>query len=302
MNHILGVPLEQKQFVEIRKVSGLKRSGSKFISISFFKKYFDGVSVDAYVYFTKLGKEKYMITKKPYSERSYEKRVLSGGSKTLKLYLDEEDLLLGGYYSFYTCRDGLILQKSTLKEIEMRTKTKRTTKSGLVISNQTHISIQKKDIPFFRGEHGYHVDVYQGSRLYMKITQIPKEQVREDKNISLLSRSFKESEMFEYEAVDLVPVRQLYIPRTFLKKAKMERGDHFTLRKMNSYTMLVIPKKQKDEITQEYFDPFETGRKEITINKTERDGVKSMQRIKENSKLDLAAMLQEMRKINHDFI
>ena len=43
MNHNLGVQLGQGQFIEIRKVSGAARSGSKFLSVSFFKKNFDGI-------------------------------------------------------------------------------------------------------------------------------------------------------------------------------------------------------------------------------------------------------------------
>ena len=43
MNHNLGVRLEQGQFIEIRKVSGTARSEARMLSVSFFKKYFDGV-------------------------------------------------------------------------------------------------------------------------------------------------------------------------------------------------------------------------------------------------------------------
>ena len=45
MNHNLGVRLEQGQFIEIRKVSGTARSEARMLSVSFFKKYFDGVQV-----------------------------------------------------------------------------------------------------------------------------------------------------------------------------------------------------------------------------------------------------------------
>ena len=50
MNHNLGVQLGQGQFIEIRKVSGAARSGSKFLSVSFFKKYFDGIQAGDYLY------------------------------------------------------------------------------------------------------------------------------------------------------------------------------------------------------------------------------------------------------------
>ena len=63
MNHNLGVRLEQGQFIEIRKVSGTARSEARMLSVSFFKKYFDGVQVGDFVYFTKFGKETYIITK-----------------------------------------------------------------------------------------------------------------------------------------------------------------------------------------------------------------------------------------------
>ena len=98
MNHNLGVQLGQGQFIEIRKVSGAARSGSKFLSVSFFKKYFDGIQAGDYLYCTKLSKEKYMISKTPYSEMSYPKRILAQGKTTLKLFIDESDLLLGSYY------------------------------------------------------------------------------------------------------------------------------------------------------------------------------------------------------------
>ena len=52
MNHNLGVRLEQGQFIEIRKVSGTARSEARMLSVSFFKKYFDGVQVGDFVYFT----------------------------------------------------------------------------------------------------------------------------------------------------------------------------------------------------------------------------------------------------------
>lgn len=80
----------------------------------------------------------------------------------------------------------------------------------------------------------------------------------------------------------------------------MRRGDHFTLKKVNEQTMLIIPKKQKDEIMDDYFDPFEKARKTVTINQEESSEIKSMQRIKDQTKLDLFGMLEEMRKINNN--
>ena len=64
--------------------------------------------------------------------------------------------------------------------------------------------------------------------------------------------------------------------------------------------MLIIPKKQKDEIMDDYFDPFEKARKTVTINQEESSEIKSMQRIKDQTKLDLFGMLEEMRKINNN--
>ena len=109
MNHNLGVQLGQGQFIEIRKVSGAARSGSKFLSVSFFKKYFDGIQAGDYLYFTKLSKEKYMISKTPYSEMSYPKRILAQGKTTLKLFIDESDLLLGSYYSFFKRGERILM-------------------------------------------------------------------------------------------------------------------------------------------------------------------------------------------------
>lgn len=108
--------------------------------------------------------------------------------------------------------------------------------------------------------------------------------------------------MFSYEAFNLVPARQLYIPNTFLQNVKMKRGDHFSLKKMNETTMLVIPKEQKDEITNEFFNPFEERRKIATISQGESKEIKSMQKIKDQTKLDLSGMLKEMRKINNQYI
>ena len=64
--------------------------------------------------------------------------------------------------------------------------------------------------------------------------------------------------------------------------------------------MLIIPKKQKYEIMDDYFDPFEKERKTVTINQEESSEIKSMQRIKDQTKLDLFGMLEEMRKINNN--
>ena len=252
MNHNLGVRLEQGQFIEIRKVSGTVRSEAKMLSVSFFKKYFDGIQVGDFVYFTKFGKEAYIITKEPYSEWSRPKKILPSVQTTLKIYVDEPDLLFGCYCSFYDCGKHLLMKKSTLKEIEMRVKSKRTQNSGLVRSTQDSLSVQKNDLPFFRGNHGYHVDVYQGAKLYMKITQIPLNQVHSEKTLRALPRKEKEQDMFSYEAFNLVPARQLYIPNTFLQNVKMKRGDHFSLKKMNETTMLVIPKEQKKNC---YYQP-----------------------------------------------
>lgn len=300
MNHNLGVQLGQGQFIEIRKVSGAARSGSKFLSVSFFKKYFDGIQAGDYLYFTKLSKEKYMISKTPYSEMSYPKRILAQGKTTLKLFIDESDLLLGSYYSFFKRGERILMKKSTLKEIGMRKRSKRTSKSGLVKANQDAISIQKQDLQFFRGEHGYHVEIHQGTKLYMRITQIPVEDIHQDRLLKNLMNQDKEQDVFEYDAYCLVPKQQLTIPRMFLKKSNMRRGDHFTLKKVNEQTMLIIPKKQKDEIMDDYFDPFEKARKTVTINQEESSEIKSMQRIKDQTKLDLFGMLEEMRKINNN--
>lgn len=302
MNHNLGVRLEQGQFIEIRKVSGTARSEARMLSVSFFKKYFDGIQVGDFVYFTKFGKETYIITKEPYSEWSRPKKILPSAQTTLKIYVDEPDLLFGCYYSFYDCGKHLLMKKSTLKEIEMRVKSKRTQNSGLVRSTQDSLSVQKNDLPFFRGNHGYRVDVYQGAKLYMKITQIPLNQVHSEKTLRALPRKEKEQDMFSYEAFNLVPARQLYIPNTFLQNVKMKRGDHFSLKKMNETTMLVIPKEQKDEITNEFFNPFEERRKIATISQGESKEIKSMQKIKDQTKLDLSGMLKEMRKINNQYI
>lgn len=68
MNHNLGVRLEQGQFIEIRKVSGTARSEARMLSVSFFKKYFDGVQVGDFVYFTKFGKETYIFLGLDHSE------------------------------------------------------------------------------------------------------------------------------------------------------------------------------------------------------------------------------------------
>lgn len=94
----------------------------------------------------------------------------------------------------------------------------------------------------------------------------------------------------------------MYIPNTFLQNVKMKRGDHFSLKKMNETTMLVIPKEQKDEITNEFFNPFEERRKIATISQGESKEIKSMQKIKDQTKLDLSGMLKEMRKINNQYI
>ena len=67
----------------------------------------------------------------------------------------------------------------------------------------------------------------------MKITQIPLNQVHSEKTLRALPRKEKEQDMFSYEAFNLVPARQLYIPNTFLQNVKMKRGDHFSLKKMN---------------------------------------------------------------------
>ena len=82
----------------------------------------------------------------------------------------------------------------------------------------------------------------------------------------------------------------------------MRRGDHFDIKMENEKTMLLIPKKQKDEITNELFDPFETRRKIVTVNQREKSGIKSMQNIKDQMKFDLPGMLEEMRKINNQYI
>ena len=89
-----------------------------------------------------------MISKTPYSEMSYPKRILAQGKTTLKLFIDESDLLLGSYYSFFKRGERILMKKSTLKEIGMRKRSKRTSKSGLVKANQDAISIQKQDLPF----------------------------------------------------------------------------------------------------------------------------------------------------------
>lgn len=297
MNHnFLGT--SEKQFVEIRKVTGVKRAGSKLISISFFKKYFEGISAGDFVYFTKIAKSKFLITTYPYSKKSYEKRILPSTGTSLKMYLNEKDFIFGEYYSFYTFQNGLIMKKSTMEEIKMRMKSKRTSQSGLVRSDQKSINIQKSDLTFFKGDHGYHVEVHQGSKLFMKIIKIPKSQIQDDKKLASLSKREKESDFFEYDSVNLVPEHCLYLPIEFLKNSNMKRGDHFHLKKIDSKTMLVIPKEQKDEIMQGYFDPFEKGRKKVIMNHSEGEKTKSMQRIMNATKLDLTSMLQEMRTIN----
>lgn len=304
MNHNLGVRLEQGQFIEIRKVSGTAQCETRILSVTFFKKQFNGIKAGDLVYFTKLRKEKYMISRTPYSNLSYSKRILAGANDTLKLYINEKDFVAGGYYSFYEYEDHLILKKSTLKEIEMRNKCIRTFKSGLVSSDQNSISIQKKDIPFFKKEYGYRVKVYQGANLYIKITMIPKENICKNKTLRSLSKKEKTKEMFEYDAEvkKLLHGRQLYVPITFLRNVKMRRGDHFDIKMENEKTMLLIPKKQKDEITNELFDPFETRRKIVTVNQREKSEIKSIQNIKDQMKFDLPGMLEEMRKINNQYI
>lgn len=134
----------------------------------------------------------------------------------------------------------------------------------------------------------------------MRITQIPVEDIHQDRLLKNLMNQDKEQDVFEYDAYCLVPKQQLTIPRMFLKKSNMRRGDHFTLKKVNEQTMLIIPKKQKDEIMDDYFDPFEKARKTVTINQEESSEIKSMQRIKDQTKLDLFGMLEEMRKINNN--
>ena len=163
---------------------------------------------------------------------------------------------------------------------------------------QESISIQNADLPFFQ-RTGYRVEVFQGSNLYMKISKIPINQVQQDQCLKNLSKREMEKEYFFYDELKLVRRKQLYIPPAFLENTSMYRGDHFTLKKVDDDTMLVIPKLQKDEITNEFFDPFEKKRKIVTLKQEENEGIKSIQRIQNQTKLDLAGMLKEMRKINN---
>lgn len=293
----LGVRIEPNkgQLIAIRKVSGEERTGSRFFSVSFLKKYF-GVEPDDFVYLTEIRNKEYLLSKIPISETSIPKRILKGSGKTIKIYLTNA-FHTKSFYSFFYNENAFYIRPSTIKEIGMRKKTIKTHESGILESNFQGVYIQKKDVPFFK-EHkgGFLVSVHRKKYLFIEIEQIK----NNDDNIPEmheLSEKEKNVEFFQYYLRNLPQSRVFYIPASFLREAKMKKQEHFLV-KRNGEKMLIVPKLQEDELTGELYNPLNTTKKMVTVSKKQKENAECLRHISENTNLSYNGLLREMQMLN----
>lgn len=289
----LGVELDEKQLIAIRKVTGSKRNGTKVLCVSFLKKYFQGVKEGKVFYFSYLRNQEVFLSTVPLSEGSVPIILRGPGNKFLLRKIDDFDL--GCYYSFFYDKinevPGFLIRKSEEREIGMSRKSVRTYQSGLVKSTYGALSIQKKDRAFLSQYDGYVVTIHM-DELYATIEEAKGEDFCLP-TIQLVDKSASEYRYFQKP----LESGQLSLPMQFLNEARAKKMEHFEI-KQKGDKMFVFSKDQVNDLTGKTFNPRESRRKKIRISATEAQAFERAQYIAGNLELSFTGLLKAIQELN----